>query len=64
MRNLGEGYCPGGGGPRGFGASSELLAPLSGCIVWPHLRSTLMKGGRDQGFRVLELCAAWATGIE
>ena len=20
--------------------------------------------GRDQGFRVVELCAAWATGIE
>ena len=40
------------------------LAALSGRIVWPHLRSTLMKGGRDQEFRVIELCAAWATGIE
>ena len=56
MRNLGEGYCPGGGGSRGFGASSELLAALSGRVVWPQLGQTLMKGvGRDQEFRVAEL---------
>ena len=35
-----------------------------GCIVWPHLRPTLMKVGRDQGFRVLELCVVWDRGIE
>ena len=33
-------------------------------IVWPHLRTTLMKGGRDQGFRAPELCAVGAIGIE
>ena len=53
------------GARRGFGASSELLAALSGRIVWPQLGRTLMKGvGRDQGFRAPELCAAGATGIE
>lgn len=32
--------------------------------VWPQLGQTLMKGGCDQQFRVLELCAAGIAGIE
>ena len=33
--------------------------------IWLHLRPTFIKGiGRDQGFRVPELCAAGAIGIE
>ena len=36
-----------------------------GRIVWTQLGQTLMKGvGRDQEFRVAELCARYATLLE
>ena len=36
-----------------------------GRIVWPQSGQILMNGvGPDQEFRVVELCAAGATGIE
>ena len=57
---LGGGVLPWG---RWFSRLRGVIRALAHTI-WPYLRPTLMKGGRDQGFRVVELCAVGATGIE
>ena len=61
MRNWGGGVLPWG---RWFSRLRGVIRALVHANL-PQLGQILMKGvGRDQGFRVPELCAAGSTGIE